>query len=336
MFVKAKSLDQVENARAGHPQLVPQACRRERAPTRGKSDQEAYLEWEKKMEFIFDSHNYSEAKKEIVDKVELQHYVEIEEMVYKAIKIEKQLKRRGNIVTLTIKNHDIKCFKCQGRGHIASGCVNKRIIVLRDNGEIVTEDETKENEMPPLEDVKDEEYIALGELTLVGKKALSVQVKENKAVQRENIFHTRCYVQGKWLNDSGEVKVNKQVLATFRIDKYEDKEYEDVFLEEAPHGLPPIQGIEHQINFVPGATIPNRPRSNPEEIKELQRQVNELMEKGYVRESMNLCAVLILLVPKKDVMWRMCVDCQAINNITVKYRHPIPRLDDMHEELHGS
>ena len=111
MFVKAKSLDQVENARAGHPQLVPQACRRERAPTRGqiddsyideydegedsvgsykrvgrgrrarnrddglsgikmkilsfqgKSDQEAYLEWEKKMEFIFDCHNYSQAKK---------------------------------------------------------------------------------------------------------------------------------------------------------------------------------------------------------------------------------------------------------------------------------
>ncbi|KAH9792603.1 hypothetical protein KPL71_004191 [Citrus sinensis] len=57
----------------------------------GKSDPEAYLEWEKKMEFIFDCHNYSEAKK-----VELQHYVEIEEMVHKAIKIEQQLKRRGN------------------------------------------------------------------------------------------------------------------------------------------------------------------------------------------------------------------------------------------------
>jgi hypothetical protein len=116
------------------------------------------------------------------------------------------------------------------------------------------------------------------------------------------------------------------------------QEYEDVFPEETPHGLPPIRGIEHQIDFVPSATIPNRPayRSNPEETKELQWQVSELLERGHVRESMSPCAVPVLLVPKKDGTWRMCVDCRAINNITVNYRHPIPRLDDMLDELHGS
>ena len=412
---------------------------------------------------------------------------------------------QGKPDSFTTWNRDIMCFKCQGRGHIASQCPNKRVMVMWDNGEIETDNESDCGSMPSLEDVGDEEYAVQGEL-MVARRALSVHAKEDDEMQRHNIFHTRCHVQNKvcsviidggsctnvasttmveklgmptckhprpyklqWLNDSGEVRVNKQVLVAFSIGKYEDEvlcdvvpmqaghlllgrpwqfdrkvqhdgftnkysfvhnqqtvtlvpltpsqvyedqvrlqkdseqkkksekeseqkkksekenehkkksekeseqkkklekeseqkkesakmqvnenlkekerktnfyarasevkkalflnkptivllykealfntnqldtslpssivsllqEFEDVFPEEIPNGLPPIRGIEHQIDFVPGATIPNRPayRSNPEETKELQKQVGELMEKGYVRDSLSPCAIPVI------------------------------------------
>ena len=108
------------------------------------------------------------------------------------------------------------------------------------------------------------------------------------------------------------------------------QKFSDVSLNENPKGLPPVRSTKHQIDFVPGASLPNHPayRTNPVETKELQRQIGELLEKCYIRESLSPCAVPVLLVPKKDESWRMCVDYRAINNITVKYRHPIPRMFD--------
>jgi hypothetical protein len=76
-----------------------------------------------------------------------------------------------------------------------------------------------------------------------------------------------------------------------------------VFPDELPKGLPPIRGIEHQIDLVLGASLPNRPayRCNPEEAKEIQRQVGELLEKGYVRESLVHVLYLLCLYRRKMV-----------------------------------
>ncbi|RDX72869.1 hypothetical protein CR513_47597, partial [Mucuna pruriens] len=115
------------------------------------------------------------------------------------------------------------------------------------------------------------------------------------------------------------------------------QEVTDVFPDEVPHGLPPLRGIEHQIDLILGCPIPNRPiyRTNPKEIKEIQKQVKELQQKDFVRESLSPSSVPVILVLKKEGTWRMCFDSRAINKITVKYKYPIPRLNDMLDELFG-
>jgi hypothetical protein len=70
-------------------------------------------------------------------------------------------------------------------------------------------------------------------------------------------------------------------------------------------------------------------------MKKIQRQLQEQFDKGYVKESLSPFVVPVLLVPKKDGTWCICVNCQAINNIIVRYRHPIPRIDAMLDELSG-
>ncbi|XP_056858155.1 uncharacterized protein LOC130507456, partial [Raphanus sativus] len=501
----------------------------------GTSNPDDYLDWEKKIELVFDCQDYSEKKKvrlakrfvpsyygkdvhqklrrltqgtrgveeyyqemetlmlkggvdesaeatmarfqaglsrDIQDRIEMYEYEDIFELLHKSILIEQQLKRKhptkgsygNNYKTSTTKDEkpivnakeelkgyqrddkgkapatrarDVKCFKCHGFGHYANECTNKKVMLLLDNGDMISEEENV--------DASEEELIDYPVRAKLG-------LKTGK--------HPKPYPL-QWLNEGGELMVTEQVMVPITIGRYQDEivcdvlpmdsshillgrpwqfdkraihdgftnrhsfthrdkkivlaplspqevhedqlqlklrrqeakkdsteshkmgsnlmaknsevkkafflkqplllfvfkgaltasnlapelpkdlqfilqDYGDVFPEDSPAGLPPFRGIEHQIDLVPGASLPNRPayRTNPDETKELQRQVDELMEKGHIRESMSPCAVPVLLVPKKDGSWRMCVDCRAINNITVKYRYPIPRLDDMLDELH--
>jgi hypothetical protein len=92
-----------------------------------------------------------------------------------------------------------------------------------------------------------------------------------------------------------------------------------------------MREIQHQIDLMSGSSLPNKAtyKLSPKKAEELKRQVLELLEKEYIKESMSLCSMPTLLVPKKDRSWRMYMDIRAINRITIKYKYLIPRLNDM-------
>jgi hypothetical protein len=109
-------------------------------------------------------------------------------------------------------------------------------------------------------------------------------------------------------------------------------------VDELPHSLPPIRSISHHIDLTLGISLPNKEsyRLTPRENEEVKSQVQELLDKGLVRERLSPYAVPTVLSPKKYGGWRMCTDSRAINKITIRYRFPLPRMDDLMDCLSGA
>ncbi|GKD41494.1 putative reverse transcriptase domain-containing protein [Tanacetum coccineum] len=129
-------------------------------------------------------------------------------------------------------------------------------------------------------------------------------------------------------------------------DKSEGKRLEDVsivkdFPEVFPKdlsGIPPARQVEFQIDLVPGAApVARAPyRLEPSEMKELAEQLQELSDKGFIRPSSSPRGAPVLFVKKKDGSFRMCIDYRKLNKLTVKNRYPLPRIDDLFDQLQGS
>ncbi|KAI0498007.1 hypothetical protein KFK09_021248 [Dendrobium nobile] len=116
------------------------------------------------------------------------------------------------------------------------------------------------------------------------------------------------------------------------------EEFQDVCPQELPAVLPPLRNIQHQVDLQPNASLPNLPhyRLNPMEQQFMQGIIEELLSKQLIQTNISPCTVLALLVPKKNNEWRLCVDSRSINKITIKYRFPVQRIDELIEKLDGA
>nr|GFC81908.1 putative reverse transcriptase domain-containing protein [Tanacetum cinerariifolium] len=115
------------------------------------------------------------------------------------------------------------------------------------------------------------------------------------------------------------------------------RDFLKVFLEDLP-GIPPARPVEFQIDLVPGVVpVARAPyRLAPLEMKELAKQLQELFEKGFIRPSSLPWGAPVLFFKKKDGSFRMCINYRELNKLTVKNRYPLPRIDDLFDQLQGS
>nr|GFB62107.1 putative reverse transcriptase domain-containing protein [Tanacetum cinerariifolium] len=115
------------------------------------------------------------------------------------------------------------------------------------------------------------------------------------------------------------------------------QDFPDVFPEDLP-GLPLTRQVVFQIYLIPGAApVARAPyRLAPPEMKELSVQLKELSEKGFIRPNFSPWGAPVLFVKKKDGSFHMCIDYRELNKLTVKNCYPLPRIDDVFDQLQGS
>uniref|UniRef100_A0A2N9F0X3 Integrase catalytic domain-containing protein n=1 Tax=Fagus sylvatica TaxID=28930 RepID=A0A2N9F0X3_FAGSY len=265
----------------------------------GKNDPEAYLEWEKKVELIFECHNYSEEKKVKLAVIEFTDYAIIwwDQLVMNRRRnheraIETWEEMRAIMRRRFVPSHYYRDLYqklqslTQGYRSVDDYYKEMEIALIRANVE-----EDREATMARFLNGLNRDIANVVEL----QHYVELEDMVHMAIKRTMIARVDGEVETESESDADQMPMLEDTCDDDV--EYPWREYEDVFPNDVPSGLPPIRGIEHQIDFVPGATIPNRPayRSNPEETKELQRQVEELLAKGHVRESMSPCALCFLV-----------------------------------------
>jgi hypothetical protein len=177
--------------------------------------------------------------------------------------------------------------------------------------------------LPTEENKVKEEFIT--RILLMSRKELLKEVKKGQEMQFVVERKPRFFLTSTLMDDLPEEIW--ELLDNFA----------DIVLDELPNSFPTIRSINHHIDLTLGSSFPNKStyKLTPRENEEVKNQVQELLEKGLVRVSLIPCAVPTVLSPKKDGGWRMCTNSRAINKITIRYRFPLPRMDDLMDCLSG-
>ena len=102
--------------------------------------------------------------------------------------------------------------------------------------------------------------------------------------------------------------------------------------------MPPDRDIEFVIELIPGtAPISQRPyRMNPEELTELKKQLADMLSKGFIRPSASPWGSPIIFVDKRDGTTRLCVDYRKLNDVTIKNKYPLPKIEDLFDQMNGA
>ncbi|GJU74570.1 hypothetical protein Tco_1265975 [Tanacetum coccineum] len=168
---------------------------------------------------------------------------------------------------------------------------------------------------------------------------------ERSGIKRELRFEVISSIRTQKYIDQGSqvflIQMMKEEKTEIPERRIEDvpvvRDFPEVFPEDLP-GLPPTRQVEFHIELIPGAApVARAPyRLAPAEMKELAEQLKELSDKGFIRPSSSPWGAPILFVKKKDGSFRMCIDYRELNKLTVKNRYPLPRIDDLFDQLQGS
>ena len=116
------------------------------------------------------------------------------------------------------------------------------------------------------------------------------------------------------------------------------RDYRDVFPDDLPKHLPPKRDIDHKIELVPGAQPPSLPmyKMSPLENDELNKQLTDLVDHGFIQPSKSPFGAPVLFVKKKDGTFRMCIDYRGLNKVTIKNGYPLPRVEELFDRLQGA